>query len=155
MFIIFRASFFLLYLIQKIRSQCYITAASTKTLCYSCAHTHNFNFGDDWPGGEVLFYSTECKFMQNRPKLQIYISPNACAANSPCNGSLASPFDNLVAAFKFGWKSNAMELKFFLLSNMMDGQGESSIHFINKADYQTDFQYIFRRYNADISIAPL
>ncbi len=82
--------------------------------------------------------------------MKTFISPKACLKEYLCNGSESHPFDNLIVAFKFGWRSGAGEFFYLLASEEKD---ITITHFINNDDY--DVQHLFRRYFADAYIKPL
>ena len=85
------------------------------------------------------------------------MSPVACDV-PPCDGSIEKPYDNIFYALMEGWRRVNpyiySTLEFKLLGNGLDGELERAEFYINKLDYPSDFQYLFRTISSDILIEP-
>ena len=142
-----------------IAEACLLQKSPTSSECAACPYGSFYDFPLDWPGGEVSFEKTLCQ-TQTDVAITIvkYVSPTACISGSLCDGSSPeNAFDNLMNALIAVWKEankyKSPNVEILLLSN---GQPEEKADFfINKVDFKQEFQYLFRRLYANISIKPL
>ena len=145
--------FIIFFHFTSVFSQCFIPS-SISSQCLSCDYRYCYkNFSDFWAGGNLSFPNSECSLIDSSSSLELFVSPEPCESYySLCDGSSDYPFDNIVRAFKHAWRSGSKNITIFLLSN--GDSAEYSDQFINRLDFASDFQYIFRRFYADITISP-
>ncbi len=117
-FLIFTTnSFFLIQYTLSLNSDgCFM---SKKYECFICSIKRFYPFNNySWTGEGIGFDGRDCVPMQKNSSMKIFISPKACLKKSLCNGSESHPFDNLIVAFKFCWRSGAGEI--FLFSKLLN-----------------------------------
>ena len=150
-------SIFHLLLKNFVNSQCLISKDGSISECVECFVINYYNFSIPYQGGGESFLNTQClsRITSSSISVEIFVSPNACEA-PPCDGSALKPYDNLLYALLEGWRRvnpySSSKLSFKLLGNGLDGALESSDFFINKMDYPSDLQYLFRTISSEILI---
>lgn len=123
-----------------------------------CDFYYYYDFKIPYEGGGTSFPIDECRIRSSEERsIVIYISPSPCLDDSACDGSQENPFDNLVKAFLEGWRMvNSLEsssLNFRLVGNGLDADKEEALYFVNKLDYLSEYQYLFRTTYSNINIS--